>query len=97
MGKNLSDAGQIGGGELDVGGAGVLRRIDQLRQAQQAGQLAPAWDPADVLALVNQIATTWAAQPEHNKAAAAHAVDPTIAARRAAVVTAVEQLFPRAR
>ncbi|MEU0040434.1 hypothetical protein [Streptomyces sp. NPDC006333] len=37
----------------------------------------PAWDPADVLALVNQIATTWAAQPEHSEAAAANAVDPT--------------------
>lgn len=75
----------------------IARKIDQLRKAQQAGQLDPAWDPADVLALVNQIATTWAAQPEHSKAAAAHSVDPTIAARRAAVVTAVERLFPRAR
>ncbi len=75
----------------------IARKIDQLRQAQQAGQLDPAWDPVDVLALINQIATTWAAQPEHLEAAAAHAVDPTTAARRAAVVTAVEQLFPRAR
>ncbi|MFJ9379751.1 TetR/AcrR family transcriptional regulator, partial [Streptomyces sp. NPDC101455] len=69
----------------------------QLRQVQQAGQLDPAWDPADVLALVNQIATTWAAQPELSEAATAHAVDPTTAARRAAVVTAGERLFPRAR
>lgn len=75
----------------------IARKIDQLRKAQQAGQLDTAWDPADVLALVNQIATTWAAQPEHSEAAAAHAVDPTTAARRAAVVTAVERLFPRAR
>ncbi|MFJ6087862.1 TetR family transcriptional regulator [Streptomyces sp. NPDC092369] len=75
----------------------IARKIDQLRQAQQAGQLDSAWDPADVLALVNQIATTWAAQPEHGKAAVAHAVDPTTAARRAVVVTAVERLFPRAR
>ncbi|MEV0326904.1 TetR family transcriptional regulator [Micromonospora echinospora] len=77
--------------------AAITRKIDQLRQVQQAGQLDPTWDPADVLALVNQIATTWAAQPELSEAAAAHAVDPTIAARRAAVVTAVERLFPRAR
>ncbi|MET7841078.1 TetR family transcriptional regulator [Streptomyces sp. NPDC005356] len=75
----------------------IARKIDQLRQVQQAGQLDPAWDPADVLALVNQIAMTWAAQPELSEAAAAHAVDPTTAARRAAVVTAVERLFPRAR
>jgi AcrR family transcriptional regulator len=75
----------------------IARKIDQLRQAQQAGQLDPAWDPADVLALVNQIAMTWAAQPELSEAAAAHAMDPTTTARRAAVVTAVERLFPRAR
>lgn len=74
----------------------IARKIDKLRQAQQAGQLDPAWDPADVLALVNQIAMTWAAQPEFSEAAAAHAVDPATAARRAAVVTAVERLFPRA-
>jgi AcrR family transcriptional regulator len=75
----------------------IARKIDLLRQVQQAGQLDPAWDPADVLALVNQIATTWASQPELSEAAAAHAVDPTTAARRATVVTAVERLFPRAR
>jgi hypothetical protein len=40
---------------------------------------------------------TWASQPELSEAAAAHAADPTTAARRAAVVTAVERLFPRAR
>lgn len=75
----------------------LAHKIDRLRQVQQAGQLDPAWDPADVLALVNQIAMTWASQPELSKAAAVHAVDPTAAARRAAVVAAVERLFPRAR
>ncbi|MBV1940567.1 TetR family transcriptional regulator [Streptomyces sp. BV286] len=83
-------------GADDPDQAVITRKIDQLRQVQQAGQLDPAWDPADVLALVNQIAMTWASQPELSKAAAAHAADPTTAARRAAVVTAVEQLFPRA-
>ncbi|TDD34661.1 TetR family transcriptional regulator [Saccharopolyspora elongata] len=73
--------------------ATIARKLDQLRQAQQAGQLDPAWDPVDVLALVNQIATTWAAQPELSEAAAEHAADPTPAARRAAVVAAVESLF----
>jgi AcrR family transcriptional regulator len=81
----------------DPAQAVIARKIDQLRQVQQAGQLDPAWDPVDVLALVNQIAMTWASQPELSEAAAAHAVDPTTAARRAAVVTAVERLFPRAR
>jgi AcrR family transcriptional regulator len=84
-------------GAGDPAQALLARKIDLLRQAQQAGRLDPAWDPADVLALVNQIATTWAAQPELSEAAAAHAVERTIAARRAAVVTAVERLFPRAR
>jgi AcrR family transcriptional regulator len=76
--------------------ATIARKLDQVRQAQQAGQLDPAWDPVDVLALVNQIAITWAAQPEFSEAAAEHAADPTTAARRAAVVAAVESLFPRA-
>lgn len=82
--------------ESNPNGAIITRKLDQLRQAQQAGQLNPGWDPVDVLALVNQIATTWAAQPELTEAAAEHAADSTTAARRAAVVTAVEQLFPRA-
>jgi hypothetical protein len=59
------------------------------------GKLDAHWDPVDVLALVNQIATTWAAQPEMS-AAAEHATDPSRSARRAAVVAAVERLFPRA-
>ncbi|WP_331751870.1 TetR family transcriptional regulator (plasmid) [Streptomyces sp. NBC_00723] len=73
----------------------IARKIGQLSQAQRAGHLDPAWDPADVLALINQIATTWAAQPELSHAATEHAADPAVAARRAAVVTAVGRLFPR--
>ncbi|WP_181801117.1 TetR family transcriptional regulator [Streptomyces shenzhenensis] len=75
----------------------VAGKIGQLREAQRAGQLDPAWDPVDVLALVNQIATTWAAQTEIGAVATEQAVDPSPAARRAAVVTAVEHLFPRMR
>ncbi|MEV0555143.1 TetR family transcriptional regulator [Streptomyces sp. NPDC050597] len=75
--------------------AAIARKLDQLRQAQQAGRLDPAWDPVDVLALVNQIATTWAAQPEIGAAAAEQAADNSTAARREAVVAAVERLFPR--
>lgn len=40
---------------------------------QRTGKLAAHWDPVDVLALVNQLASTWAA-----------------------VVEAIELLFPRA-
>jgi len=75
----------------------VAGKIEQLREAQRAGRLDAAWDPVDVLALVNQIATTWAAQTEIGAAAAEQAADPSLAARRAAVVTAVECLFPRVR
>lgn len=74
----------------------IARKLDQLRRAQQSGDLDPAWDPVDILALVNQIATTWADQPALADAAAEHAAEPTTAARRAAVVAAVQQLFPRA-
>jgi AcrR family transcriptional regulator len=72
----------------------VDHKIEQLRKAQDNGQLDPAWDPLDVLVLVNQIAVSWAVQPDFGRRAEgqAHA-----AARRAAVVTAVERLFPTAR
>ncbi|WP_405427560.1 TetR family transcriptional regulator [Streptomyces erythrochromogenes] len=73
----------------------IARKIDQLGDAQRAGLLDPSWDPVDVLALINQIATTWAGQPEIGAAAAQRAADTSTAARRAALVTAVERLFPR--
>ncbi|MET7897345.1 TetR family transcriptional regulator [Streptomyces mirabilis] len=87
-------------GTADPAGADTIRetvagKIDQLREAQRAGQLDPSWDPVDVLALVNQIATTWAAQTEIGAVAAEQATDPSPTARRAALVAAVERLFPR--
>ncbi|MFE6912200.1 TetR family transcriptional regulator [Streptomyces erythrochromogenes] len=73
----------------------IARKIDQLGDAQRSGLLDTSWDPVDVLALINQIATTWAGQPEICAAAAQRAADTSTAARRAALVTAVERLFPR--
>ncbi|MDW4903838.1 hypothetical protein RB628_00365 [Streptomyces sp. ADMS] len=73
----------------------ITGKVEQLRDAQRAGLIDPAWDPADVLALINQIATTWAGQPEIGAAAANLAADTSVSARRAALVTAVERLFPR--
>ena len=70
----------------------VARKIDQLREAQRAGRLDPAWDPVDVLALVTQIATTWAAQTEIGAVAAEQAADPSLAARRAAIEVGDELL-----
>lgn len=75
--------------------ATIIGKLDQLRDAQRIGLLDPAWDPVDVLALINQIAMTWAGQPEIAAAAADQAVDSSIAARRAALVAAVERMFPR--
>ncbi|WP_327320816.1 hypothetical protein [Streptomyces sp. NBC_01235] len=56
--------------------------------ARQAGQLDAARNPVDVLALVNQLAATWAAQTEITAAATRTAADPSTAARRTAVVNA---------
>ncbi|MFV2197704.1 TetR family transcriptional regulator [Nocardiopsis sp. LOL_012] len=74
----------------------IAHKVKQLREAQEAGHLDPAWDPLDVLALVNEIASAWAGWPD-----AADAVDPSErgrfwAERRAAVVAAVRRLFPAA-
>ncbi|MFF0551578.1 TetR family transcriptional regulator [Streptomyces sp. NPDC004311] len=75
--------------------ATITRKIEQLRDAQRTGLLDPGWDPVDVLALLNQMATTWAGQPEIAAAAAEQATDTSTAARRAALVDAVQRLFPR--
>ncbi|MFC9835574.1 TetR family transcriptional regulator [Rhodococcus sp. NPDC127530] len=74
----------------------INSKVEQLRDAQCAGLIDPAWDPVDVLALINQIATTWASQPEIGAAAATLAADTSVGARRAALITAVERLFPHA-
>jgi AcrR family transcriptional regulator len=69
------------------------RKTEQLRQAQKAGQLDPVWDPADILVFVNQLATSWVGQsdllPTAEDARASF-----LAARRAAIVAAVQRLFP---
>ncbi|MFI1358219.1 TetR family transcriptional regulator [Streptomyces sp. NPDC020898] len=77
--------------------ATITGKVEQLRDAQRAGLIDPVWDPVDVLALINQIATTWASQPEIGAAAAQLAADTSVGARRAALITAVERLFPRPR
>ncbi|MFD7734229.1 TetR family transcriptional regulator [Kitasatospora phosalacinea] len=75
--------------------ATVRHKTEQLRLAQRAGRLDPSWDPLDVLVLLNQLATAWAGQPEFlpadEESRAAF-----LAARRAAVVRAVQRLFPAA-
>ena len=90
-------------GQLELGTADSLpddavqasarRKIEQLRQAQEAGQLDTAWDPLDILVFVNQIAMSWAAQPGLGPAGN-EGRDSFMAARRAAVVAAVQRLFP---
>ncbi|MGW3949417.1 TetR family transcriptional regulator [Streptomyces sp. NPDC004752] len=72
----------------------VRRKVGQLREAQEAGHLDPAWDPIDILVFVNQIAMSWAGQLDLVQAVADHVRDPSLAARRTAVVAAVQRLFP---
>ncbi|MEV0465700.1 TetR family transcriptional regulator [Nocardia tengchongensis] len=88
-------------GQLEFGATGsdaatratVTGKVEKLRRAQHEGLLDPAWDPLDILIFVNQIAMAWAEQPglipTENPAR-----DQFLAARRAAVVAAVERLFP---
>jgi AcrR family transcriptional regulator len=74
--------------------AAVREKTEQLRKAQEDGYLDPSWDPFDVLPLVHQIATSWAAQPELAHVAKEQARTPDAAARRAAIVRAVQLVFP---
>ncbi|MGX9885402.1 TetR family transcriptional regulator [Streptomyces sp. NPDC002276] len=72
----------------------VRHKAEQLRKAQDAGHLDPVWDPIDILVFVNQIAMAWSGQLDLVDAAGDQVRDPSPAARRAAVVTAVQRLFP---
>lgn len=72
------------------------RKVEQLRKAQEAGHLDPAWEPIDILVFVNQLAMAWPGQLDLVEAAAGQVRDPSLAARRAAVVAAVQRLFPAA-
>ncbi|MFE2738856.1 MULTISPECIES: TetR family transcriptional regulator [unclassified Streptomyces] len=72
----------------------MARKTEQLRAAQESGDLDPGWDPLDVLVLVNQIATSWANQPDLAAGVPPQGRAAYLAARRATVVTAVQRLFP---
>lgn len=74
----------------------ILTKIETVRRAQEAGDLDPAWDPVDVLAVVSQIAHTWLDQAEMAAVARRAAADTAPAARRAAVIRAVTAIFPPA-
>ncbi|MER5755224.1 TetR family transcriptional regulator [Streptomyces sp. NPDC002088] len=75
-------------------GETVRRKVEQLRKAQEAGYLDPAWEPIDILVFVNQIAMAWPGQLDLVDAADGQVRDPSLPARRAAVVAAVQRLFP---
>ncbi|OMC36747.1 TetR family transcriptional regulator [Mycobacterium sp. GA-1841] len=96
-------------GRLDVAGAEVpedpfqeavrqtvYRGVGQVRQAQAAGHLDPAWDPIDVMVIVTQIALAWAWQLDLVQLAGKQVRNPDPSARRAAIVAAVAGLFPAA-
>ncbi|MFC8847076.1 MULTISPECIES: TetR family transcriptional regulator [unclassified Micromonospora] len=71
----------------------VNHKLEQLRKAQESGHLDPAWDPQDILVFVSQLATSWAAA-ESTLTLAGEDRAAFMAARRAAIVAAVQRLFP---
>jgi AcrR family transcriptional regulator len=70
----------------------LRRKIEQLRKAQDGGHLDPAWEPEDILVFVSQLATSWAGQTHLTPIGEQR--DAFLAARRAAIVDAVQRLFP---
>ncbi|MER5434413.1 TetR family transcriptional regulator [Streptomyces sp. NPDC002588] len=69
-------------------------KIEQLRKAQGAGHLDPSWEPEDILVFVSQLALSWAGQTGLVPVGAER--DAFMAAHRAAIVAAVQRLFPAA-
>ncbi len=90
-------------GHLEFAGTGsddaardtASRKAEVLRRAQQDGLLDSSWDPLDILVFVNQLSMAWADQPGLPSIESG-ARDQFLADRRAAIVTAVERLFPAA-
>ncbi|MBA4025092.1 MAG: TetR/AcrR family transcriptional regulator [Gordonia sp.] len=76
-------------------GDAIARKASQIAQAQREGRLPSSWDPNHILALINQIATTWASQPEFDRVHERYSTD-SMAERRVAVVRAVAAIFPAA-
>ncbi|MFC5802675.1 TetR family transcriptional regulator [Streptomyces formicae] len=70
----------------------VFQKIEKLRTAQGAGHLDPAWEPEDILVFVSQLAMSWAGQTGLTPAGEER--DAFLAARRVAIVAAVQRLFP---
>ncbi|MFA1548622.1 TetR family transcriptional regulator [Actinomadura chokoriensis] len=75
----------------------ILGKIETIRRAQRAGDLDPTWDPVDIMAVVSQIAHTWLDQAELAAVTRHAAADPTLPARREAVIRAVTAIFPPVR
>ncbi|MER7539051.1 hypothetical protein ABTX77_30335 [Streptomyces sp. NPDC097704] len=73
--------------------AALLHKTEQLRDAQKTGHLDPAWDPVDILMFVNQLAMSWAGQTDLVPTDETQRA-PFLSARRAAIVAAVQRLFP---
>ncbi|MFB9966847.1 TetR/AcrR family transcriptional regulator [Sinosporangium siamense] len=94
----------LGNSSDEVVDAMTARKTEQIRRAQLDGHLDPDWDPLDILTFVSQLATAWADQappgrplnetPDEASAGVAQAA--FLSARRAAIVAAVEKLFPAA-
>ncbi|CAM5300780.1 TetR family transcriptional regulator [Streptomyces aurantiogriseus] len=70
----------------------LRRKIEQLRNAQDAGHLDPAWEPEDILVFVSQLALSWVGRTGLTPVGEER--DAFLAARRAAIVAAVQRLFP---
>ncbi len=70
----------------------LRRKLDKLREAQKVGDLDADWAAEDVLVFVTQLATSWAGQPHLVPAGAEQHT--FMDGRRAAIVTAVQRLFP---
>lgn len=73
----------------------AFRKVEKIRHAQDDGLLDPSWNPLDVLVFVSQLASSWVDQPSL-PSAEGPARDQFLADRRAAIVAAVERLFPAA-
>ncbi len=85
---------RLEGSDMPIGGSALdeyRAKLDEIRQAQDAGHIDARWDPADLLAIAGSLATAWVDAPAPLTALALSGGVPP-AERRAAIQEAMSRI-----
>ncbi|MFB2586768.1 TetR family transcriptional regulator [Herbiconiux liukaitaii] len=78
---------QVGDDDLDE----YRNKLGQIRAGQEAGVIDPGWEPADLLAIVRALASTWSSAPPGLRQLA-ESTGPDVGGRRSVIEDAIRRL-----